>query len=89
MLANHRFEVGLENRALSRCKSIKLAEGISALRNVRRRKYDAKCVVVLYTQKCPEIINGNAEKSFLKTCSPKSRRKFNFFPRALPFYWSK
>jgi len=88
MLANHRFEVGLEKWTLRRCRS-KLAEEISALRNVRRRKYDAKCVVVLYTQKCPEIINGNAEKSFLKTCSPKSRRKFNFFPRALPFYWSK
>jgi len=36
MLANHRLEVGLE----------KLAEEISALRNERRRKYDAKCVVI-------------------------------------------
>ena len=30
MLANHRFEVGLEKRTLRRCKSIKLAEEISA-----------------------------------------------------------
>ena len=86
MLANHRLEVGLEKRALRRCKSIKLAEEISALRNERRRKYDAKCVVILYTQKCPQIINGNAEKSFFKTCSAKSRRKLNFFPRDLPFH---
>ena len=41
------------------------------------------------TQKCPPTIKRDVKKAFFKTCSAKSRRKINSFPRALPFNWSR